>query len=282
MKVKLLKTKIFGLNFWYRDDDKYIGQRIALQKYEEYETMLMQHQLLGKDVVVDVGANIGYYTLLMASMAKKVYALEPDVECFEILKKNVEENKLKNVVLLNIAASNKTEIRKFIIDKKNLGNSRLDSEDCHASAHNDEALARNDTRKIEKVSSVKCERLEDILCNEHKIDLIKIDTQGWEPEVIEGAKKIIKRDKPILFLEYSPSEYRDEKMKKYLKSIYKNIWSIDYWYYICRNGIHINKKSGYTDLLIKYKMRASDYWWMVKEIRIKKVLKWVSGWRMYN
>ena len=261
MKMKLLKTKIFGLDFWYREDDKYIGQRIALQKYEEYETMLMQHELKGMEVVVDVGANIGYYTLLMASMAKKVYALEPDKECFEILKKNVEENKLKNVVLLNVAASAKNDKQTLIKDNENLGNSHL-------------GIGNGDI--------VKCERLEDILINEYKIDLIKIDTQGWEPEVIEGAKKIIKRDKPILFLEYSTAEYKDETMRKYLASVYKNIWSIDYWYYICRKGIHINKKSGYTDLLIKYKMTTSDYWWMVKEIRIKKVLKWVSGWRMYN
>ncbi|MBI2464516.1 FkbM family methyltransferase [Candidatus Shapirobacteria bacterium] len=252
MEVKLLKTKIFGMDFWYREDDRYIGQRIALGKYEEYETMLMQHQLKDVEVVVDVGANIGYYTLLMASMAKRVYALEPDKECFEILKKNVEENNLKNVVILNVAAGAKKEIKNLIKDIENMGNSHLGDE---------------------KGVEVKCERLEQILINEHKIDLIKIDTQGWEPAVIVGAKKIIERDKPTLFLEYSPAEYKDEKMKEYLKNIYKHIWSIDYWFYVCRNGIRINKKTGYTDLWIKDKVTIGDYWWAIKEIRIKKVLK---------
>ena len=254
--MKLLKTKIFGMNFWYREDDKFIGQRIALGKYEEYETLLMEYQLKGKDVVVDVGANIGYYTLLMATKAKKVYALEPDQTCFEILKKNVEENKLKNVVLLNVAAGAKKEIKKLIKDSENLGNSHLGSG---------------------KGVSVNCERLENILINEHKIDLIKIDTQGWEPAVIEGAKKVIESDRPVLFLEYSPTEYRDKKMKKYLELVYRNIWSIDYWYYVCKKGIHINKKSGYTDLWIKDKMTASDYWWTIKEIRIKKVIKQIAA-----
>lgn len=250
--MKLLKTKIFGLDFWYREDDKFIGQRIALGKYEEYETMLIQRMAQDYSVFVDVGANIGYYTLLMAQKCKRVYAIEPDKECFEILKKNVEENKLENVVLLNVAAGAKKEMKNLVKDSENLGNSHLGSE---------------------KGVSVNCERLDNILINEHKIDLIKIDTQGWEPEVIEGAKKIIERDKPTMFLEYSPAEYKDDNMKKYLECVYKNIWSIDYWFYICRKGIHINKKSGYTDLWIKKSMALSDYWWTIKEIRIKKVLR---------
>jgi len=182
---------------------------------------------------------------------------------------NVEDNKLKNVVLYNAAVSNKKEIRKFIVDENNLGNSRLDSKDCHANARNDGDLARDDI-------IIKCVRLEEILKNEQKIDLIKIDTQGWEPAVIRGTKKIIERDLPTLFLEYSPAEYKDEEMKKYLEENYKNIWSIDYWFYRCRKGIWLNKKTGYTDLWIKNKMTVRDYWWTVKKVRIKKVLKVIA------
>ena len=44
--VKLVKTKLQnGMDFWYRDDDKYIGERIALQKYEEYESILILKQV---------------------------------------------------------------------------------------------------------------------------------------------------------------------------------------------------------------------------------------------
>jgi predicted O-methyltransferase YrrM len=129
--MKLIKTKINELIFWYREDDKIVGQRIALGKYEEYETMLMLSQVNKNSVVVDVGANIGYYTLLLAQKCKKVYAIEPDKESFKILKKNVEDNGFKNVVLFNVAAGNKKERLKLIIDNNNLGNSRLSSQrDC--------------------------------------------------------------------------------------------------------------------------------------------------------
>lgn len=243
--------------FWYQSDDKFVGQRIALGKYEEYESMLMQHQLNGAGVVVDIGANIGYYTILMAKNAKKVFAIEPDRDCFEILKKNVDANKLKNVVLLNIALGAKREKLILIKDKENQGNSHIGTG---------------------KGSTITCERLEQILVNEQKIDLIKIDTQGWEPEVIKGAEKIIERDKPTVFLEYSPSEYQDNKMIDYLKNIYKNIWSIDYWFYFCKKGIVVNKQTGYVDLWLKNKMTVGDYWWTIKEIRPKKILKAFATW----
>jgi len=119
-----------------------------------------------------VGANIGYYTILAAERVKKVYAIEPEQKCFEILKKNVEENNLKNVVLINKAASDKREKKYLVRDEENLGNSRI-------------SVTRN-----EKVDTrVLTETLDNLLINEQYISLIKVDTQGWEPEVISGTKK---------------------------------------------------------------------------------------------
>ena len=257
--MKLAKTKLNGLKFWYRTDDKFVGQRIALGKYEEYETLLMLSQVNNNSVVVDVGANIGYYTLLLAQKCKKVYAIEPEKECFEILRKNIVDNKLKNVVLINLAASDKRGKKELFVDKNNLGNNRL----------------VNDKRKTinDKCLRVNTLRLGDILINEQKIDLIKIDTQGWEPAVIDGAKKIIGRDRPTLFLEYSPSEYKDNGMIEYLKTIYKNIWSIDYWFYRCRKGIRVDKKTGYVDLWLKNKTDLNDWVDCFRYLKIKKVLK---------
>lgn len=259
--MKLLKTKIEGLELWYRENDKVIGQRIALDKYEKYETALMMNQIDKKDVVVDVGANIGYYTLLMATRAKKVYAIEPDKEIFAILKKNVEINNLKNVVLLNCAASDKKETKYLVKDKENFGNSRLDSKNGEV---------------------IDCLRLDDILINEHKINTIKIDVQGWEPAVVEGANKIIKRDSPTLFLEYTPSEYKDEKMMNILQNIYKNIWSINDFAEVpwpIYKGIKVLGKAGYADLFLKNKMEVNDYLVMVKNIAYKKFLKGIMGLR---
>ena len=241
--MKLIKTKLEGLDFWYRSDDKFVGQRIALGKYEEYETILMLSQVKKESVVVDVGANIGYYTLLLVQKCKKVYAFEPDKECFLILKKNVEENKLGNVVLINKAVGDKNEQRAIIKDKSNYGNSR-----------------------VGEGKGVECVRLDDVI--KEKVDLMKIDVQGYEEKVIEGAKKIIKKDKPILFIECY-------KKIKFLDNVYRNIFTIDYWFYVCRKGVQIDKKTGYADLLLTNKSMC--FWNRYKNIQWKKVIKDIMG-----
>jgi FkbM family methyltransferase len=165
---KLKKVNIFGkYTFFYLENDKYIGQRIALEKYESYETELILRQLEVGDVVVDVGANIGYYTILLADKigkTGKVYAFEPDKINFEILLKNIKENNLKNIEAINVAIGSKRGKLKLHKSKDNFGDHKLYGSD----------------KDIEKVKII---RLDDYLKN-FKIDLMKVDTQGWEPEVI--------------------------------------------------------------------------------------------------
>lgn len=256
---KMLKlTKIDDLKFYYRSNDRFIGQRIALDKYEKYETALLLSQINKNSICVDVGANIGYYTLLMARLAKKVYAFEPDKKSFGILKKNVEENGLKNVVLANIGVSNKRGKKYLVRDKDNFGNSRINDK-------NGEVIFTDS--------------LDNILINEQKISLIKIDTQGHEPEVIGGAKKIIKSSRPILFLEYTPREYKDKKMINFLKKIYDNIFSISDFAeapWPIRKGVKVDKH-GYSDLFLKEKMRIVDYWTMLKNVNYRKWLKGIMN-----
>ncbi len=246
--MKLIKTKLQnGLDFWYREDDKFIGQRIALGKYEEYESILMVNQSV--TVAVDVGANIGYYTLLLAKVCKKVYAFEPDKDCFEILKKNVEENKLKNVILFNKAVGNENKKVGIVKDKSNFGNSKI----------------------VESLKSkslkVECVRLDDVI--KERIDLMKIDVQGYEEKVIEGARKIIKKYSPTIFMEHNGGKL------DFLKDVYKNIYTIDYWFYICKKGIVVDKKTGYADLLLTNKKISFGN--RYKNVQWKKVIKDIMG-----
>ncbi|OGL53993.1 hypothetical protein A3K55_02200 [Candidatus Shapirobacteria bacterium RBG_13_44_7] len=206
--MKLAKTRFGGAVFYYQADDKYIGQRIALGKYEPYLTKLMLGNVGRGETVVDVGANIGYYTVLLGKKAKKVYAFEPEKTSFEILKKNVEVNKLKGVELFGVALGGKKEKKKLEKSKDNFGDNRLS----------------------DKGGVVGVERLDDLV--KEKIGLIKIDTQGWEPEVIKGAREIIRKYHPKIFLEYSPSMYTAagmdyREMWQFLEEEYGKIFYID-------------------------------------------------------
>lgn len=257
--MSLLKTKINDMDFWYRNGDAYVGKRIALGKYEEYETKLLLKQINSNSIVADVGANIGYYTVQMAKKARLVYAIEPDKDNFEILKKNVENNKLENVVLINAAVGSKNEKIKLYKSTVNDGDHRV-----------------YNPGNRDKFNVVECLRLDDILKNEQKISLIKIDTQGWEPEVIEGAKEIIKRDSPILFMEYWPNAYAEAKldegkMMRFLKKYYKYIWQIDSNLNIIKKNITIDIKTGYADLWLNN--QNINILNRLRHIKIKKLIK---------
>lgn len=271
---QIKKVKIFGkYGFWYLKNDRYIGQRVALEKYEPYETQLILRQINLGNTVVDVGANIGYYTILLADKVGrdgKVYAFEPDKTNFEILKKNIELNKLKNVVAVNMAVGRNKGKSKLCRSEENFGDHKL---------YNDQSLIP----KI-KTEVVKIIKLDDFL-KKKKIDLIKIDTQGWEPEVIRGAKELIKKDKPTIFLEYSPASYKlaklnGKKMMEFLRRIYPRIWWIDEWLYIYRNLSQekINKicttnKTGYANLWMKKETNLGDKINQIRNIKIKKMIK---------
>jgi FkbM family methyltransferase len=273
MVKNLKKAKIFGkYKFFYLENDKYIGQRIALEKYEPYETELILRQARVGDVVVDVGANIGYYTVLLADKVGKngkVYAFEPDITNFEILVKNIKENKLKNVVVVNAAVGSKSGKLKLHKSKENFGDHKLYGKD----------------KDIEEVKIIK---LDDYLADV-KVDLMKIDTQGWEPEVIGGAMKIIKRDQPIMFIEYSPASYQiakldGKKMMENLDKIYPKIWWIDEWLYIYKNlsqekvdEICAANKTGYADLWMKKEVELNDKIAQIRDLRVKQWIKRLLG-----
>ena len=281
--MKLLKAKIFGKYvFNYLPDDKYVGQRIALEKYEPYETKLILRQTKNGDVVVDVGANIGYYTILLADKVGKtgkVYAFEPDKTNFEILVKNIKENDLENVVAINAAVGSKNETRILYKSEENLGDHKLFKPTLPSLKKGGKTVVAS-----KDVEAVKIIKLDDLLRN-IKTNLIKIDTQGWEPEVISGAKKIIKRDKPIIFLEYSPASYKAAKldgkeMIKFLQTIYPKMWWIDEWLYIYKNlsqqkidEICYSNKTGYADLWMKKNVNLNDYLNQWTNFRFKKWLK---------
>ncbi|MGI5840935.1 MAG: FkbM family methyltransferase [Patescibacteria group bacterium] len=210
---KLVKTKINGFEIYYRADDIFVGQNVARGNYEEYFTRLLSRNIKKGDTVMDIGANIGYDTLIMASRTGekgRVLAFEPDPVNFEILRKNVSVNGFKNVLLINAGLGDKNKESDLYISKSNYGDHQLyDSGD-------DRERVRVEVRTLDDV--IKEQRIK-------RVDLIKADTQGYEPAVFGGGKKTLRRDRPTLFFEYWPKAYETagfdkRKMMKLLEDIY--------------------------------------------------------------
>lgn len=263
--------------FWYQEDDKYVGQRVALDKYEPYLTDLMLSKINIGDVVVDIGANIGYDTVLFADKvgkSGKVIAIEPDPTNFEILQKNIKENKLFNVVPVQAALGDVNKKMKIYESEENFGDHRMWEE------------------KGRNSKDVFCRRLDDLLkeLEYEKINFIKMDVQGFEEKVIAGGEKIIEKYKPTIFFEYWPWGAKNaggdiQKMTEFLRKIYKKIFWVDEYvqFYCSVNQAVLNKKysdqneSEYGNLFVKNEITFDDWSGQFKSFWVKKWIKRLMG-----
>tara|TARA_Y100000310_G_scaffold329947_1_gene400696 strand:+ start:23568 stop:24101 length:534 start_codon:yes stop_codon:yes gene_type:complete len=99
--------------------------------YEPKTTEIMKKMIKEGDTIIDVGACIGYYILLFAKLVGpkgRVFAFEPEIKNFKILKKNTQLNNLSNIVLVNKAVSDKEGKSKFYVNKYRVGSHHLQNE----------------------------------------------------------------------------------------------------------------------------------------------------------
>ena len=146
-------------------------------------------------VIFDVGANDGESIKRFKKILpnSKIYSFEPDDKIFKRLKDKY--SKTKNVYLNNIGLSNKDGSQKFYSYAYDKINSLIPL-DKNSKLYKSRKIARNNIDKFEEEKIVKLLKL-DSFSNEKKlskINILKIDVQGHEPEVIEGAKKFIEKN----------------------------------------------------------------------------------------
>lgn len=199
--MKLLRTTLGNaLVLDYDERDVIIGGQVARTgQFEPYEEELFLSMLRPGDLAVDVGANIGIYTLQAAVKVGPmgmVYAFEPEPRNYDILCRNVRENHLTNVVTFPIALSDTAGATHMYLSAENAGDHRV------YDAGNDEART---------TVPIRADTLDAILLDQAReqrpVRAIKSDTQGYESFVIKGAEQCIVRDRPAILLEYWPFGY---------------------------------------------------------------------------
>lgn len=204
--------------------DKQDNLRLSLcnegDKGDKFELDIIKDTVKEGDVVLDVGGHIGFYTLVFSKLVGetgKVYTFEPNPDNFAILKKNIEVNNIKNVILVNKALSDKEGKLKLYLNKDNSGGHSL----YQQNASND--FVEVDVLKLDNYfrGSIK------------KIDFIKMDAEGSEGHIFQGASKLIKKNPKIKILtEFSPiylenSGFGKVNFLKMLKNLNFNILNID-------------------------------------------------------
>lgn len=184
--------------FQFFSKDYFIGKSFKeYGEYSEIELQLLLNFIKSGDTVLDIGSNIGGFTIPFSKKVGstgQVFAFEPQPEIFKILRKNIVLNEAKNIKSFPVGLSNKKEtikLKKIKYDQiGNFGGVTL----------KDEKQNLKCVSSLNEFYNVKIKKL-DNFDEIKKCNLIKIDVEGMEINTLEGAKEIIKKNRPILFLE---------------------------------------------------------------------------------
>lgn len=191
------------------DPNDAIGRSIYLYGCYEYAvTELIEDTLRADSTFFDIGANVGYYTLLAASRCKKVVSFEPVPEIHDVLAANIQRNNLQNVMLDSCAVGEREGLLKLYIPTGE-GNSGLASlEKCeNASPLEVSVVTLDEEVRRHSVSH---------------IDLIKIDIEGAEVRAFEGGKKLLSSDRaPDVIFEAHPTSSASEWLRDHGYSIHR-------------------------------------------------------------
>jgi FkbM family methyltransferase len=213
----------------YKDS---VLSKLIYDGFEKEETDYVVSVLSEGDIFIDVGANIGLFSLL----ASKIVGNEGKVLCFEPapitcsrLKENVKLNNLKNIDIRNIGLSNKKGELIFYVSKN--GHDAWNS------------FAQSQDNKLESSIQVPVSTLDievkDV--DKSRIKILKIDVEGWEKFVLYGGKDFFVNYNPIVMVEFTEENTFNAGYPVY--DIYNIMEEFGYvWYTIYKGKLVKEKK----------------------------------------
>ena len=177
---------------------RYPPAAMALNRYEAGTTALFQRLIHPGMVVIDIGAHVGYYSLLAARQAGptgKVYAFEPEPENHRLLLGNIQRNGYINVTALRQAVSNRVGPTALFLTA--LDNGR----------HSAYRQGLPESGVIE-VSATTLDVFLDTV-SRPRVGLVKVDVEGGEMDVLDGMGRLLQESPSLkLIMEYSPTLLR--------------------------------------------------------------------------
>ncbi len=192
-------------------EDNAISRPILVKgQYEQNVTqVLLKHlkqlkQLKPELHFLDIGANLGYYSLLVASQCPqaKIYIFEPDQKNFNLFTTSIIYNQFQNQIQsYRLAVSN--ENKTIVIS--NLGNqANYGARFTGNTAQELRDYVHGENPYYEEIPAVS---LDDFL-PDIQIDIVKIDIEGYEPFALQGMVKLLKKNRPIILAEFAPSNLK--------------------------------------------------------------------------
>jgi FkbM family methyltransferase len=180
-------------------EDPVVSGSLVFGVYEKFETELFRQHVKPGMVVVDVGANIGYYSLIAARRVGdtgKVFAFEPDSNNFAFLQQMVARNRFTNVISHNIALGDRDGSIDLYLSDDNKGDHRI------------YPVSLENRSKI----TIPMNTLDAVLKSGGSlhVDFLKMDVQGAEGLVLGGMPSVLSSNpNMIIFSEFWPEGLRD-------------------------------------------------------------------------
>lgn len=237
-----------GMKIEYFNNDALALGSVSINKeWEPHITKFVKiyNSLYSIQNIIDIGANIGYHTLLFSQEVKeKVFAFEPQIQNFQLLEKNIKNNDIQNVIIYNLACGDvNCDIKMPIVEIKN--NSKI----INMGDFTPNVGINNNCSITQSIL------LDDIISSQ--IDLIKIDVQGWEKKVLLGSYNLLKKYKPILIVEFEWFQLKktDTTCEELFNFIRSNNYYIFYLEYIYPSD-HI---CVHNDNLADFKIKFQKY-----------------------
>src|SRR3989338_3208429 len=233
-------------NFLSLKSEKIFGYKINAFSYSSlrflYEEIFYRNEYFFKSfnnrpMIFDCGANIGLATVFFKWLYPEsiIYAFEPDPETFILLKKNVRQNKLKNVHLFNTAISNVNVKIDFFIDSKNPGSLIMSSR---------RERMPKDLITVDSItlsSFIQDKKIQ-------RIDFLKIDIEGAEEEAIQDLSnkdQLKKLNKMVIEYHHKISGYKSN-LSRFVRYFEKN----GFEYQINAKCVPVNSENKFQDILL--------------------------------
>ncbi|GGC80177.1 FkbM family methyltransferase [Undibacterium terreum] len=185
------KAVVDGLPMFIDLADRDLGIPLSQGTYEPNVTKVMREALKPGMNVLDIGANIGYYSVIAASLVGQagiVYAVEPNSSNVKLIELSKRENGFQHIKIINSAAG------------EEFGMLSLNSSYSNGTTS---ALPDSQHSLLNSVI-VPCVTLDGIIPVDCRIDVIKIDVEGFEYPAMRGAQRILSTWHPKVISEFSP------------------------------------------------------------------------------
>lgn len=206
----VLVPNVNGFNMFVRSSDIGISQELLMSKvHEPIATTMLPMLVQSGDTVLEIGGNIGYYTLLLSQLVGEkgaVITVEPNPESFTLLKLNLRLNRVTNVELHQLAIGNKDGCANLY------------------TSYSSNLCTLKPSIEGENISSieVRTTTIDAFVKKLAKpVQVIRMDIEGLEKEALEGAEFTLEHYKPRLFIEFHVKKLGIKNAEMTLEFLYR-------------------------------------------------------------